>query len=96
MRELYIYYTVTSANSAGARSAVEAFQNDLRRRHPTLLARLLKRPGTALDLQTWMETYASPGGVSDDMERDIEEAARALEPFITGSRNVEVFVPWVS
>lgn len=96
MRELFIYYRVAAAHAASARERVQQLQRDLQARHPGLQARLLRRPGEAAGLQTWMEIYARPtlaGGVSTALERDIEQAAEALAPLLDGPRHCEVFEP---
>jgi uncharacterized protein DUF4936 len=98
MRELFIYYRIPAASASAALQTVLALQARLRRRHPGLNARLLRRPETT-DPQTWMETYAFPldaGGVTPEIEAEIESAAMGLAPFIAGARHIEVFAPCVS
>jgi len=103
MRELFIYYRIEASGAAIALAAARAMQDRLRERHPTLAARLLRRPDgpgdNPTDQQTWMETYSFPesGGVSCELQADIEAAAdAALKPFIIGTRHIEIFVPCVS
>ncbi|PPE70642.1 DUF4936 family protein [Caldimonas thermodepolymerans] len=95
MRALFIYYRIASADAGAARPAVEAMHAALRRRHPELEAALWRRPQEKDGVQTWMEIYAHPQGVSEALEAEIEEAARTLSPWLQGARHVEVFVPCV-
>jgi len=95
MRELYIYYRIDGAHVAAARGAVEAMQEQLRRAHPGLVARLLIRAGDGSVLQTWMETYALTGsseGVGADLEATIEAQAAGWSHLVAGPRHVEAFV----
>ncbi len=101
MRELFIYYRIRSPEAGAARDAVQAMQERLRRRHPGLTARLLRRPDEHDNQQTWMEIYALQrdgrhGGVSPQIEADIAAEAAALGALIAGSRHTEVFVPCAS
>jgi hypothetical protein len=97
MRELFVYYRVRSTQAPAARVAVLALQVDLRRQHPQLRARLLRRPDEQEGQQTWMETYATdpaqdPQGVGEALQNDIEARAAALSAFVQGARHVEVFI----
>jgi hypothetical protein len=90
-REVYVYYRVAGADAAALAGRVRALQVDLCARHPGLHARLLRRPVAPGDVQTWMEVYAMPGGVSEDLQRAIEAAAASLLPSLQGPRHCEVF-----
>ena len=99
MRELFIYYRVRASDAAAALRAVQRLQADLRARHPQLRTRLLQRPETDQDLQTWMETYAtetSVGGIDAALQADIEASAAALLALIQGARHTEVFIACAS
>ena len=94
MRELFIYYRATIENASALHAAALALQAELQVRHPGLQARLLCRHDAADGLHTWMETYAaplSPKGISESLQGDIETAALAIAPLITGSRHTESF-----
>ena len=58
MRELFIYYRSHEDHAASVQARVHEFQAALRRAHPGLLARLLRRPEVKNGLLTWMETYS--------------------------------------
>jgi hypothetical protein len=93
-RELFVYYRVATMHADAARLEVRRFQADLCVRHRALQARLLRRPGEVVDVQTWMEVYAlpqEPGGVSEALQAEIEHAADRLMPLIDGPRHCEVF-----
>jgi len=102
MRELFIYYRIDAASAALALAASQVMQHDLRSRYPKLVARLLSRPDEPGDKPhnqpTWMETYsfADAGGVSSELQAEIEARASVLNPFIIGIRHTEVFVPCAS
>ena len=96
MRELYVYYRVRADAATSAHAAIKAMQDKLRRAHPGLLARLLRRD-EADGAMTWMESYAFVGvtssvGVDRRIEEAIAESAATLMPFIDGGRHVEAFV----
>lgn len=93
-RELYVYYRVAAADAGAAQAAVAALFAQLRRDHPALSARLLRRPpADAPAEQTWMEVYAQPGaGVDAALQARIEAAAHAtLGALVRGERHAEVF-----
>jgi hypothetical protein len=92
-RSLYVYYRIDAASVGDAAAAVRGFQAELREAHPALQAALLRRPGEQDGQVTLMETYATPGGVSDSLQRRIDEAARCLAPWLRGARHTEVFEP---
>ncbi len=96
MRELFIYYQSTLENERVLHAEVLALQADLQTQHPGLQTRLLRRAEASDGMNTWMEIYAVPmlpEGVSDDLQREIEAAAKArLSLLITGPRHIESFV----
>lgn len=94
--ELFVYYRVSAERVDEALGTVTAFQARLRCQHPALRARLLRRPAPAGGFQTWMETYAvestrQPGGLTDELQREIESLDDLLRPCIDGVRHFEVF-----
>ena len=99
MRELFIYYRIPAAQAAAAHDMVQAMQMRLRRMHPGLTARLLRRPEAQNGQQTWMETYAmdgDPAGVTPQIEATIAAEACVLAPLLAGGRHTEVFVACAS
>jgi hypothetical protein len=101
MRELFIYYRVRSTNAADTERSVVDFQDQLRKRFPQLIARLLRRPDEENGKQTWMETYSTdslrdPIGIDARLQTEIEERALALLPLLDGPRHTEVFIACVS
>jgi len=98
MRELFIYYRIEAAGASTALATVHAFQQRLRQRHPGLVARILRRTDELSDSQTWMETYslAGSGGVTPELQAQIEAEAASLSPFLAGPRHSEAFSPCVS
>lgn len=97
MRELFVYYRVATADALAAQAQVQALHAELRALAPRLECRLLRRPEAAGGEQTWMETYAidpmhEPGGVSAELQAEIEACAARRVTRIAGPRHVEVFV----
>jgi Domain of unknown function (DUF4936) len=100
MRELFIYYRSHADHAANVQARVHEFQAALRRLHPGLSARLLRRPEAKNGLITWMETYAiapmaTRPELDDDLHRQIESHAECLGGLIEGERHTEVFVTCV-
>jgi Domain of unknown function (DUF4936) len=101
MRELFVYYRLRSIDAAAALTAVHSLQAQLRKRHPQLIARLLRRPEEVDGCQTWMETYSTdpmqdPAGISAELQSDIEAQARVLLPMLDGPRHAELFIACAS
>jgi hypothetical protein len=101
VRELYVYYRVPAPALARAEREVAELQADLRRGHPGLRARWLRRPAEPGETQTWMETYAvdpavAPAGVDAALEQAIATAAAQRLTGIDGSLHVEVFLACAS
>ena len=101
-RELYVYYRVATRDADALRLAVSAMHDRLRRAHPGLQARLLRRMDALAGEDTWMETYAVPacigrleaaGGVGDELCARIEHEATTWQHLRAGARHIEVFEP---
>lgn len=101
-RELYVYYRVATRDADALRLAVSAMHDRLRRAHPGLQARLLRRMDALAGEDTWMETYAMPasigvpeaaGGVTDVLCARIEREAAAWQHLLAGPRHAEAFEP---
>ena len=101
MRELFVYYRVTTEQAAQALVVALAMQARLQRAQPPLRMRLLRRPEAVDGQQTWMETYATdaaaaPEGIDARLQAIIETAAVVLQPWIAGARHTEVFISCAS
>ncbi|HSB26004.1 MAG TPA: DUF4936 family protein [Burkholderiaceae bacterium] len=96
--ELYVYYRVAASDWQRAADAVRDFQQQLCLAHRGLIARVLRRSDSTIDEVTLMEIYAladgQSRGIDDDLRRRIDRAAAVLTPWLTGSRQVEVFEPF--
>jgi len=90
-REIYVYYRVAAEDASVLAVQVRALQAALCASHRGLQARLLRRPVLAGELQTWMEVYAIRGGVSEELQGEIEAAAAPLLALLHGPRHCEVF-----
>ena len=96
MRELFVYYRVRVGSETIASNLVDAFQTGLKQRFPQLSARLLRRPPSPDEAQTWMEIYAVASGgvgITPEVQQAIDAAALALATHLDGPRHTEVFLP---
>jgi Domain of unknown function (DUF4936) len=91
-KTLYVYYKVPLAEHAALRPKVEVFQARVREAWPGLSADLLQRPEPSAEgMETWMEIYQHPAGVSDAAMASI--AQLALDMGLPPKRAAEIFIP---
>lgn len=85
---LYVYYDVPIV-------VADDLANDVRQMQATvegtggIRGRLMKRPETSADRETWMEVYE---GVDDDFAFHLDRAAAGIDWRGAGARHVERFV----
>lgn len=92
MQSLFVYYKLPAKAHALWRPRVEDFAQRLRQRWSGLQVDLMQRPEPSTeDMETWMEVYRHPDGVSDQMMNDI--AQLALELGLPAQRATEFFIP---
>jgi Domain of unknown function (DUF4936) len=92
MKSLYVYYKVPVAEHAALRPKVESFQERVRQAWPGLVANLLQRPEPSAEgMETWMEIYQHPAGVSDAAMAAI--AQLAIDMGLPAKRAAEIFIP---
>ena len=92
MKTLYVYYKVPVAEHAALRPKVESFQERVRQDWPGLVADLLQRPEPSAEgMETWMEIYQHPTGVSEQTIAAI--AQLALDMGLPAKRAAEIFIP---
>lgn len=75
-RTLYVYYKVEIAQCADFALRVRAFQQHLVQSWPGLRVELMQRPESSASMETWMEVYQHPLGLTDTMLQSIEQTAR--------------------
>jgi sporulation-control protein spo0M len=92
-KTLFIYYKVDSRQHATWVQRVRDFQGQLQVRHPLIEIELMQRPASNDGLETWMEIYRHPDGISDLLTQAIQ--ALALEMGLPSKRASEVFVPLI-
>lgn len=95
--ELFVYYRVQPRHAEALVASVTRMHEALRRAHPGLQARLLRRADEGVGDVTCMETYTLPAEADPAAVRTaIAEAARSLAPWLAGERHVEHFVACAS
>ncbi len=93
-RSLFVYYKVSQDQHTVLAQRVRDFQHRLKAAHPSLSLELMQRPAASSEnMETWMEIYRHPEGVSDAMAHVIQ--ALALEMELPSKRASEVFVPLI-
>jgi hypothetical protein len=92
-RTLYVYYKVPETERAIAWRGIHALQKRLSEELPAIRCQLMQRPTSVRGLETWMEIYSTPLGVSDDAETTICSAAAAVPELVSYPRAVESFIP---
>jgi hypothetical protein len=91
---LFVYYKIEESQHAHLLQRVRNFQRQLTVTHPSLELELMQRPGTSFEkMETWMEIYRHPVGVTDAMILSIQELAKVNG--LPDKRACEVFIPLV-
>jgi Domain of unknown function (DUF4936) len=92
MKSLFVYYKVPMDQHAALRPVAQAFQQRVQQQWPLLRCELLQRPqATPEGIETWMEVYQHPQGVSDDMMAGIDRLAQEMG--LPAKRAAEIFTP---
>jgi Domain of unknown function (DUF4936) len=92
-KTLFVYYKIESSQHATWVQQVRDFQLQLQVQHPLLAIELMQRPASADGLETWMEIYRHPDGISELLVKAIHSLA--LEMGLPSKRASEVFVPLI-
>jgi hypothetical protein len=91
-RSLFVYYKVPKVEHAKVFEQVRIFQRQLALTLPSLQVELMQRPASSPEgLETWMEIYRHPAGVSDSVIQFIQKLALRLE--LPHPRASELFAP---
>jgi Domain of unknown function (DUF4936) len=91
-RALFVYYKVSATARSKVFEQVRVFQRQLALTLPTLQVELMQRPASSPEgLETWMEVYRHPKGVSDAIVSFIQKLAMHLD--LPHPRASELFVP---
>jgi hypothetical protein len=92
MQTLYVYYKVAAAERARCLALVDKLQAGLKAQWPALRIQAMQRPEASPDgMETWMEVYEHPGGVSQEMIASV--ARHAADTGLPAKRAAELFVP---
>lgn len=92
-KTLFVYYKIETLQHASWVQRVRDFQLQLQVQHPLLEIELMQRPASADGLETWMEIYRHPDGITDLLTQAIQSLA--LEMGLPSKRASEVFVPLI-
>jgi hypothetical protein len=87
---LFVYYKVPATAHAAWVPQVQQFQAALQQAWPGLVVELMQRPEATAGIETWMETYRHPSGITAKMSASIEQAAATAS--LPVPRHVERFV----
>lgn len=91
MNTLFVYYKLHIDQHARAITCLQSMARELMLRVPGLQVDLMQRPETSPEgIETWMEVYRHPSGISEDMMRLIDDSA--LDAGLPQPRRTEVFV----
>ena len=89
---LFVYYKLPLQEHAQWVQRVHDFQDAVVQAWPGMVLELLQRPEPSPEgLETWMEVYRHPQGVSPEMMASV--AALALAHGLPPKRAAELFVP---
>jgi hypothetical protein len=92
MQTVFVYYKVPAVEHAQCLSLVARLQSALKGSWPALDIQVMQRPEASADgMETWMEVYEHPGGVTQEMIGSI--AQHAAEVGLPAKRATEVFLP---
>ena len=92
MKYLFVYYKVAIDQHDVLRPLAEKFQQRVQLEWQQLRCELLQRPqATPEGIETWMEVYHHPQGLSDDMMLGLERLAQEMG--LPAKRACEVFTP---
>ena len=91
-RALFVYYKVPASARSKVFEQVRIFQRQLVLTLPTLQVEFMQRPASSPEgLETWMEIYRHPKGVSDAVISFIQKLALRLD--LPHPRASELFIP---
>jgi hypothetical protein len=92
MITLFVYYKLPVSEHAQWLARVYDFQQAVMQGWPGMGVELLQRPEPSAEgMETWMEVYRHPLGVSKEMMASIEQLAH--DSGLPSKRAAELFVP---
>jgi len=91
MNTLFVYYKLHIDQHDSTLTDVKSMARELMLRMPALQIDLMQRPERSPEgIETWMEVYRHPAGISAEMRKMIDDAA--LNAGLPQPRRTEVFV----
>jgi hypothetical protein len=91
MLTLFVYYKVPVGEHAHCLALVNKFEQALQLKWPALEIEIAQRPiPSAEGLETWMEIYKHPGGLTEEIMASIAQLATDLG--LPSKRASEVFI----
>ncbi len=92
MLSLFVYYKVPLDEHAHCLSLVTQFEQALQLKWPELVMEIAQRPNPSAEgLETWMEIYKHPAGLTEEMMAAIAQLAADMG--LPPKRASEVFIP---
>jgi hypothetical protein len=92
MQTLFVYYKVPVVEHGQCLSLVTRFEAALKAQWPALQIQIMQRPEASGEgIETWMEVYDHPGGVTQEMMTSI--ARQAADMGLPPKRATELFIP---
>lgn len=91
---LFVYYKITTEQHVTTLQLLRQMSQTLKAQYRDLEIEMMQRPEVSGDgLETWMEVYRYPGGITAEIIAKI--TASAQESGLPLARKVEIFVPLV-
>jgi hypothetical protein len=91
---LFVYYKITTEQHVTTLQLLRQMSQTLKAQYRDLEIEMMQRPEVSSDgLETWMEVYRYPGGITSEMIAKI--AASAQDSGLPLARKVEIFIPLV-
>jgi len=89
-RVVFVYYKIDPLERTAFVVIAQRFFRVLKDRWPDLAIELMRREEQAGDVETWMEIFRCPAGISAEMMLDISQKAEVFK--MPGHRICEVFI----
>ena len=89
---LYVYYKVPALERTATRNALDQYREKITKDIPRLELALMKRPELKDGVETWMEIYTHPDGITDTIVAAINDCLNLFPKLSRWPRATERFV----